>query len=504
MQVQIITVIALVLFSAVMVAIGLYSARHTKTMDGFLLGNRNIGAWMSAFAYGTSYFSAVIFIGYAGKHGWDIGMAAMWIGVGNAVLGCLLAWKVLAKRTRAMTHTLNVKTMPEFFEGRYGSPRFKIFSAVIIFIFLVPYSAAVYKGLGTLFNTIFPDISVNMCMLFVAALTAFFLVLGGYVASVYTDFVQGIIMIAGVVVMVVIVALNPSVGGLPNMMDKLRLAEPSLTHIFGGDKFSFLAWNILLTSFGTWGLPQMVSKFYAVKDSAAIKRATVVSTLFALLIGVGAYFVGSTAHLVLGGSPPVTAAGAVDYDNIIPQILMRTLGNENVLTTIVLAVVLVLLLSASMSTLSAVVLTSSSAVSVDLMPVIAKKSFNEKNQMWLMRGLCLLFVALSYVFATFNIAIIVSIMSFSWGAVSGAFIGPYLWGLYSKRITKAGAWAGMIGGFGMLAGLVIAQTIIADFNTAAANAPMFGVAAMAVSLIATPLVSLFTKKLPEEITSVVE
>ncbi|MDR1664468.1 MAG: sodium:solute symporter, partial [Clostridiales bacterium] len=286
---QIITVTALVIFSALMIGVGLYSARKTKTMDAFLLGNRNIGAWMSAFAYGTSYFSAVIFIGYAGKHGWDIGVAAMWIGIGNAILGCLIAWLVLAKRTRNMTHSLNVKTMPEYFEARYGSKNLKILSAIIIFVFLVPYSAAVYKGLGSLFNTIFPSISVNVCMLMVAALTACFLVLGGYIASTYTDFIQGIIMIGGVILMVVIVALNPSVGGIPNMIERLRDVEPSLVHIFGGDKFTFLAWNILLTSFGTWGLPQMISKFYAVKDESAIKRATVVSTVFAGIIGVGAY-----------------------------------------------------------------------------------------------------------------------------------------------------------------------------------------------------------------------
>lgn len=495
MQVQVVTVIALVVFSAAMMVVGLYSTRKTKTMEGFLLGNRKIGPWMSAFAYGTSYFSAVIFIGYAGKHGWDIGMAAMWIGVGNALLGCLLAWFVLAKRTRSMTHNLNAKTMPEFFESRYGAPGFKVMAAIIIFVFLVPYSAAVYKGLGSMFSTIFPNIPVNVCMLIVAVLTAFFLVLGGYVASVYTDFIQGIIMIFGVIVMVIIVATNPNVGGISNMVTRLKDINPTLVHIFGGNKFSFLAWNILLTSFGTWGLPQMVGKFYAVKDQSSIRRATVVSTLFAGLIGVGAYFVGATGHLILEG--PHNQPPAVGYDNVVPQILMRTLGDNNLFTTIVLAVVLVLLLSASMSTLSAVVLTSSSAVSVDLMPVIAKKKYSEKNQMLLMRGLCLLFVALSYLFATFNIAIIVSIMSFSWGAVSGSFIGPYVWGLYSKKITKAGAWAGMIGGFSTILLLVIFKTATVNFNAAAANAPLYGVMAMAVSFVLTPVCSLFTKKLPD-------
>jgi SSS family transporter len=491
MSVQAVTVTALVLFSIAMIGIGLLSVRKTKTMEGFLLGNRTVGAWMSAFAYGTSYFSAVIFIGYAGKHGWDIGMASMWIGIGNAVLGCLLAWFVLAKRTRAMTHALGVKTMPELFEARYNSSYLKIVAAVFIFIFLVPYSAAVYKGLGSLFNTIFPTVPVNVCMLLVAGLTAVFLVLGGYLASVYTDFVQGIIMIVGVVVMVLIVLFSPNVGGPANMVAKLKEINPDLVHITGKGNFSFLAWNIMLTSLGTWGLPQMVGKFYAVKDNAAIKRATVVSTCFAGLIGVGAYFVGSTGRLVLPGLP------AGGYDSVVPEILINTLGGDNIFTKIVLAVVLILLLSASMSTLSAIVLTSSSAVSVDFVPAVVPKAVNEKTQMLLTRVLCLAFVALSYIFATFNIAIIVSIMSFSWGAVSGSFIGPYLWGLYSKKITRAGAWAGMCGGFLSLLLMVLVTTATRDFNAAAANAPMYGVLAMAVSLVATPVVSMFTEKLPE-------
>ena len=158
-QIQVTTVAALILFALVMVAIGVYSYRKTKTIDGFLLGGRNIGAWVSAFAYGTSYFSAVIFIGYAGKHGWDIGVGSIWIGIGNAVLGCLLAWMLAAKRTRRMTHKMQAKTMPEFFQLRYFSKPMKIFAAIIIFVFLVPYSAAVSKGLGSLFNTIFPTIS---------------------------------------------------------------------------------------------------------------------------------------------------------------------------------------------------------------------------------------------------------------------------------------------------------------------------------------------------------
>lgn len=500
---QTVTVVALILFVVLMAAIGVYSWKRTQAIEGFLLGGRKIGPWVSAFAYGTSYFSAVIFIGYAGKHGWDIGLGSIWIGIGNAVLGCLLAWRLLARRTRNMTHTLSAKTMPEFFEGRYNSKAFKLVAAAIIFIFLVPYSAAVYKGLGSMFGAIFPDVSSSVWMLIIAVVTAIYLILGGYVAAAYTDFVQGMIMVFGVVAMVIAVVNNKSVGGIGEFYQNL-LAIPDngdgitgvqLTNLFGGSSWKFLCINILLTSFGTWGLPQMVSKYYAIKDEQSIKTATVVSTLFALLIGCGAYFIGALSRLILNNQLP--AAG---HDSVIPSVLIQSLSG-NIGTTIILAIILLLLLSASMSTLSSVVLSSASAVSIDLVPSI-KKNYTPKQQMILTRILCFVFVGLSFVFAVQNITIIVNIMSFSWGIVSGCFIGPYVWGIYSKKITKAGAWSGMIFGFLTVAISTLVITIMnldgnsmyAAFQIASAKAPEMGVAAMAVSLAVVPIVSMFTKK----------
>jgi len=180
---QLITTISLAVFIVIMLSIGIISTKKAGTVEGFLLGGRSMGPWLSAFSYGTSYFSAVIFIGYAGMHGWNIGLGSMWIGVGNAVLGCWLAWKVMAKRTRNMTRELNARTMPEFFSARYDSKGMKFFSAIIIFVFLIPYSASVYKGLGTMFSAIYEGADPAVCMFIVAALTGVYLVLGGYVAT---------------------------------------------------------------------------------------------------------------------------------------------------------------------------------------------------------------------------------------------------------------------------------------------------------------------------------
>lgn len=491
----------LILFTLMMVVIGVYTSKKAKTMEGFLLGGRNIGPWISAFAYGTSYFSAVIFIGYAGKTGWTVGIGGIWIGIGNALIGCLLAWILLARRTRSMTRKLSASTMPEFFEGRYHSRGLKIYSALIIFIFLVPYCATVYKGLGYLFSQIFPVFGERgdiVCMLIIAALTAIYLVLGGYVATVMTDFIQGIIMIVGVVVMVAVVIHNPVVGGFAQGMEKLRAIDPQFTSIFGGNMWSFLLMNILLTSIGTWGLPQMIHKYYAISDEKDIFKAAVVSTVFAMIIGVGAYLVGTFAKLYLNNQLP---AGG-NYDAVIPQMLMQALSGS-VFTNIILSVILLLVLSASMSTLSSIVLTSSSAIAVDLAPVVCS-NYTKTKQMVLMRTLCLLFIAASFVFASFKIAFIMQLMSFSWGVVAGCFIGPYLWGLYSKKITRAGAWAGMLAGIVVVGGGTLYYTFscaegpAAGFKLASNMSQNMGVIAMAVSFVITPLVSLFTPKMAQE------
>lgn len=509
-QTQIVSFVALVIFAAMMVVIGILTSKKSKTLDGFLLGGRNIGAWLSAFSYGTTYFSAVIFIGYAGTNGWKVGLASMWIGLGNAFLGSALAWILLAKRTRSMTRRLNSRTMPEFFESRYGSKSMKAYAAIIIFVFLVPYASSVYKGLGSLFGSIFPgDVfgfsPTTVCMFLVAVLAAIYLVLGGYVASAVSNLIQGIIMIAGVILMVIALVNNPQVGGFSAAIEKLHETNPTLTDIFGGDNFNFLLLNILLTSFGTWGLPQMIHKYYAIRNVSEIKKGAVIATAFSVIIGCGAYFAGTLGRFFVQADASGTPVGG--YDSVVPNMLNTAFGSS-FWGNILLSVILLCVLSASMSTLSSVVLTSSSSITVDLAKIFRKnKEIDAIKQMLWTRLLCFFFIAVSFVCATFNISIIVSIMSFSWGVVSGCFIGPYFWGLYSKKTTKAGAWAGLLSGTVIVGGMLcysmftspaMSEGFLAAFKAASANAPLFGVCAMAVSFAVVPAVSAFTKKLPAE------
>lgn len=486
----------LALYALGMVVIAVCTRKRSGSVNDFLLaGKKGLNGWMTAFAYGTTYFSAVIFIGYAGKFGSQYGLASVWIGIGNAIIGSLFAWLVLAKRTKKMTTRLAVKTMPEFFEKRYGSKRLKLVSAVIIFLFLIPYSASVYNGLSSLFGIVF-GIPGWIIMVALAGLTALYLFFGGYFATALSDFIQGIIMLVGIVAMVICFMNHGNVNwDLSKLTDSSELGwftfSSSNTGLYG-NTVSLLS-LILLTSFGVWALPQTIHKYYAVRDKKAIMQGTVVSTLFALIIGFGAYFTGALASYF-----PETAG--VGGDNIIPTMM------QVVIPSGLMGVLAVLILSASMSTLSSVSLASASVVAVDIYKGKINPNATDKRVNWTMKILCLVFVAISVVLAilneVFHIAAIAYLMGLSWGVLAGCFMGPYVLGLLWKKVSRPAVWSSVIGSLVLTVALIFVFGYDKNgwdctFGKALQDgincSPMIGVICMAFSLIVTTVVSLFTK-----------
>ena len=478
----------LLIYFAVMIFIGVKNQKSSKSVHGFVLGGRSVGPWLSAFAYGTSYFSAVIFIGYAGQFGWNFGIAATWIGIGNAVIGSLLAWAVLGRRTRVMTQQLDSATMPDYFGKRFADNKLKIAASVIIFIFLIPYTASLYKGLGSLFAMAF-DIPYWVCILIMALVTAVYVLVGGYMATVWNDFIQGIIMLAGIVA--VVAAVLGGQGGFMEALSKmaeipsdvpLTAGQPgAFTSFFGPDPLNLLG-VVILTSLGTWGLPQMIGKFYAIKDEKSVNTGTVISTVFAIVVSGGCYFLGGFGRLF--DSPEIyDGTGAVVYDSIIPYML-------SALPDILIGIVVVLVLSASMSTLSSLVLTSSSTMTLDLLKDNIIKNMSEKKQIIIMQLMIVFFIVVSVVIALDPPTFIAQLMGISWGALAGAFLAPFLYGLYWKGVTKAGVWAGFIAGVGLTVSNMFIGFIESPINA--------GAAAMVAGLVAVPVVSLLTPKMKKE------
>ena len=486
-----IKLILLIAFFVAMVGVGIASRRHTRSVDGFVLGGRSVGPWLTAFAYGTSYFSAVVFVGYAGQFGWKYGIASTWIGIGNALLGSLLAWVVLGRRTKVMTQHLGSKTMPDFFGARFDSQSLKIVASVIVFVFLIPYTASVYNGLSRLFGMAF-DIPYTYCVLVMAVFTALYVILGGYMATAINDFIQGIIMLIGIIA--VIAAVLSGQGGFMEAIGKmaeipsdvaLTQGQPgAFTSFFGPDPANLLG-VVILTSLGTWGLPQMIGKFYAIKDEKSINTGTVISTVFAIVVSGGCYFLGGFGRLF--DSPEIydTATGEIIFDSIIPHML-------STLPDILIGVVVVLVLSASMSTLSSLVLTSSSTMTLDLLKDNVIKNMSEKRQVVTMQVLIVFFIGISVVLALNPPTFIAQLMGISWGALAGAFLAPFLYGLYWKKVTRAAVWASFAVGIGITVSNMFLQYIESSINA--------GALAMLAGLLVVPVVSLMSPKLKKEKT----
>ncbi|MDD3338879.1 MAG: sodium/solute symporter [Lachnospiraceae bacterium] len=485
---MIIKLFLLILFFGSMIAVGWHSRRHATNVNGFVLGGRSVGPWLTAFAYGTSYFSAVVFVGYAGQFGWKYGLASTWIGIGNAVIGSLLAWVVLGRRTRVMTKHLSAATMPDFFGKRFNSKNLKITASIIVFVFLVPYTASIYNGLSRLFGLAF-DIPYTYCVIGMAILTGIYVIMGGYMATAINDFIQGIIMLFGICA--VILAVLNGQGGFIEAVQKLAeipsdvavtQGQPgAFASFFGPDPLNLLG-VVILTSLGTWGLPQMVQKFYAIKSEKAIATGTVISTIFAIVVAGGSYLLGGFGRL-FDNAAIYNADGSIVYDSIIPFML-------STLPDILMGIVIVLVLSASMSTLSSLVLTSSSTFTLDFLKGNFVKDMKESTQLFVLRVLIVVFIAISVVLALDPPTFIAQLMGISWGALAGAFLAPFLYGLYWKGVTKSAVWASFIVGVGITVTNMFFKYIASPINA--------GAIAMVAGLVVVPVVSLITPKLKKE------
>ena len=497
---MVIKILLTLIFILVMVGVGIYSRKQARSVDGCVLGGRSVGPWLTAFAYGTSYFSAVVFVGYAGQFGWKYGLSATWIGVGNAIIGSLLAWILLGRRTKLMTQHIDSRTMPDFFGTRFDSQGLRVVASIIAFVFLIPYTAGVYKGISTLFEMGF-GIPYEYCVVIMAIFTAVYVILGGYKATAMNDFIQGIIMLFGIVTVIAVV-LN-SQGGLTSAIQKMAempsdtdaTVNGGFASLFGPDPWNLIG-VIILTSLGTWGLPQMVGKFYSITDEQAIHRGTVISTFFAFVVAGGCYFLGGFGRLF--GMPPVLPNGRLDFDSIVPSMLVT-------LPDFIIALVVLLVLSASMSTLASLVLTSSSTMTLDLIyrdkksapgeveegsidDLVAEKI--ERRKVVVMRVLIVFFIVISLMIALNPPTFIAQLMGISWGALAGAFLAPFMMGLYWRNTTTASVWACFTWGVGLTVVNMLIGNPINPINC--------GAIAMVGGFVVVWLVSLFTKKLPRD------
>lgn len=469
---MVLKVFVLAAYAAMIIWIGIAGFRKARSFSDYFLGGGTVGAWMTAFTYGTAYFSAVMFIGFAGRVGWGFGLSGLWIAAGNTLVGVLLVWWLLGPKIRRMSREYGVHTIGEYFEKRYDSPFFKLYASICIFVFFIPYTAAVFMGLSYLFRSTF-GMDYTLALILMGGFTALYLVLGGYKSITVIDMVFGIIMLLGVGVM--LWSILERGNGFGTIVNGIASIDPKLASPVGPPGWWPLFSLVFLTSVAPLAMPQLVQKFYAIRDDRAIRVGMVGSTVFALIVtGIG-YFAGATTRYFLSSenAPMAFVDGAPIYDALMPELLTRIIPEA------LSVLILLLILSASMSTLAALVLISSSAVAKDFYAGFVNRTVSDSALTKLMRTGSAAIVILSVVMAYYRPATIVSILGISWGAIGAAFLGPFLWGLCGRRANRIGALGSS------LTGLAVCLTL---YMTGTAS-PQAGTLGMIVSLVLTPLLS---------------
>lgn len=488
---QLLKLAILVLYFVVIAAVGIYANRRTRTVDAFAVGERAIGPWKSAMSYVATNFSAGLFVGFAGMAGWHYGVGVTVLAlVGSTFIATWLPWKVLAGKAREASEHFDVLTIPAYLEKRYQSSNIRTFSAIVMFIFFVPYAASLLMGLGYMVGAVF-GISYLTVTILMWAIVALYVILGGYIAVTLVDMVQGSIMVAVAALVALLVFNRPEVGGLAGAINALGTISPDL--VFPRSSATWIGIVILMfaTGLGPWGMPDMTVRFYGcVKEG--VNKARWLSTAFTIVIALSAYGVGATGRLFFDTVP--VSNGVPTTDLIVPGIISQ-------LGPIVGALFAVLLLSASMSTLAGIILSASTSVGIDIVKGKFRTELSEKATVTLLRVLSLVFLTAALVIALDPPDVMMNLITLTVGAVSGSFLAPFLCGLWSKKVNKTGAWAGMLTGLciavlGFLflqvgAGLV-SQPVYALLKSW--GMPFFAVLAMLIPLAVVPSVSRWTSQ----------
>ncbi|MBC8384701.1 MAG: sodium/solute symporter [Candidatus Cloacimonetes bacterium] len=469
-------------YAVMVIVIGVIGSKKTKSLNDFMLGGGKVGPWMTAFSYGTAYFSAVLFIGFAGKIGWAFGLSGLWIALGNTIVGVFGVWLLLGNKIKKEAQRFNVQTMPELLEARFDSPFLKIFTSIAIFVFFIPYTAAVFMGLSYLFESTF-NMPYTYILLFMGIFTGIYLVLGGYKSMAMIDVIFGIIMTIGVGILLYSTLSKGE--GITNIVTTLKNINPKLASPVGPPGIIPLLSLIFLTSIAPFAMPQLVQKFYAIKDKRSVKIGMWASSAFALLVTGTAYFTGALSRMFLNPSSnpaAFTQSGKPVFDALMPEMLVTVIPDA------LTVVILLLILAASMSTLAALVLISSSSITKDLYKGFINKNADDSTLTKIVRISSIFFIILSMILAFMKPAVIVTILSISWGAIASVFLGPFIWGLFNKRINRFGAISGSI------IGLLLCLFFFVYWKFDSRMVPQAGSIGMIASLLLVPVFSLFGKR----------
>jgi SSS family solute:Na+ symporter len=426
-------VLVLVLYMGLLVAVGLLTSRRMRSAEDFYLGGRRLGPWVTSLSFVAAYFSSVVIIG-GGGFGYQFGMSTLWVGAINVLVGCTLAWIVLGRRVRQFTARLGTMTVPGFLAERYQAKGARVFAALVIAVFLVIYNVSILKGMGHVFEGLM-DIPYIAGVLLSGAIIVLYVALGGYLAVVWTGFFQAWVM--GVGLILLSVAALKAVGGLTAANVALAAIDPGLVHTPGAWGWAGLISFSLIVSFGVWGMPQLVVRFYSIKSVEVLRAGTVIVTIGGAM-AVLPYLDGAIARVLHPGLSS-------------PDLAIPTLAKA-VLSPWGEAVFLAGVVAAGMSTFASVLIITSSAIVRDVVQKGIGTTMHERDTVRWSRIVSAIVGLVSLGIALRPPALVLVLTAFSWAVIASTCLWPLLFGLYWKRATRLGVLVSM--GCGLVTALV--------------------------------------------------
>lgn len=455
--------IAMIIYMAIVIGIGvIYAKRANKNSENYFLGGRSLGPWVTAMSAEASDMSGWLLMGLPGVAYW-CGLAdAAWTAIGLAV-GTYINWLIISKRLRRYSIRANNSiTLPEFFSNRFRENKKVIMtlSAAFILIFFTVYAASCFVTCGKLFSTLFGAPYVSM-MIVGALFVLIYTVLGGFLAESASDFMQAIVMIVALAVIVIISTIKAGGIGavisnardIPGFLELFGIATPVVdsngiqqisngSPLFGAASdygilsvFSMLAWGL-----GYFGMPQVLLRFMAIRRESELKRSRRIAMVWVLISLSVAVFIGIVGRQLF----PTTHLDKSSAENI-----FITLAKSS-LPSIIAGFVMAGILAATISSSDSYLLIAASALAKNIYQGVIRKKATEKEVMLISRITLLALAVIGIIIALDENSVIFSIVSFAWAGF-GATFGPLIiFSLFWKRINRAGAIAGMLGGGGMV------------------------------------------------------
>ncbi|MCB1110179.1 MAG: sodium/proline symporter [Chlamydiia bacterium] len=418
---------AVIFYFLLALSVGLLSYKRQTGAESFLIGNRSLGTWLTALAAHASDMSNWLFMGYPAII-FVGGLFNAWVAIGLSFC-MLLNWQWIAPKLRTLTEKMGNITLSSFFESRLGDGKIRLFSAAICFLFYTIYIAAGLVGLGALAESLF-GIHYLLGIVIGIAIVIAYVLIGGFTTLAWLDLFQGLFLLG--VILAVPTLILQKVGGLPTLSQTLSEVPALLPSLKGMTIFQILSMS-LGWGLGYFGQPHILTKFMGIRDVSKIKQSKWVGMSWMILSLSAATFVGLVAIPFFSGN----------IEN--PEMIFIEMV-KGTFSPFVIGFVLCAIIAAIINVMSSQLLVISSILSEDFYKKLFHKQASEKKLLFVSRLGIVAVAFLAFIVAAIRPGSIFELVLYAWSGLGAAF-GPLLiYMLYAKRVTKMGAWAGMLTG----------------------------------------------------------